>query len=34
MPIVYRDPNGLAKDIKEICDQWGKLIIEMGLKQE
>jgi tripartite-type tricarboxylate transporter receptor subunit TctC len=34
MPIIYRNPEGLAKDMKEMSDRWGKLIREMGLKQE
>jgi hypothetical protein len=34
MPIVYRAPEGLGKDIKEFGEKWGKLIAEMGIKQE
>jgi tripartite-type tricarboxylate transporter receptor subunit TctC len=34
MPIVYRDPQGLAADIKEISDRWGKLIVQLGLRQD
>lgn len=34
MPIVYRNPEGLAKDMKDLADKWGKLIIEMGLRKE
>jgi tripartite-type tricarboxylate transporter receptor subunit TctC len=33
MPIVYRDPEGLGKDIKELGDKWGKLIIDFGIKE-
>ncbi len=34
MPIVYRDGEGLARDIREISDRWGKLIAQLGLKQD
>jgi len=34
MPIIYRDPEGLARNIKELSDQWGKLIIQLGLRKE
>ena len=34
MPIVYRDPEGLYKDMIGIADQWGKVIIDMGLRKE
>ena len=34
MPIVYRDPEGLYKDMIGIADQWGKMIIDMGLRKE
>jgi tripartite-type tricarboxylate transporter receptor subunit TctC len=34
MPVVYRDPDGLAKDIKGFCEKWGKLIVELGIKEE
>lgn len=34
MPIVYRDPEGLYQDMIGIADQWGKAIIEMGLRKE
>jgi len=34
MPVVYRDPEGLEKDIREFGEKWGKLIAEMGIKQE
>jgi tripartite-type tricarboxylate transporter receptor subunit TctC len=34
MPIVYRDPDGLLKDMKEIADRWGKLITDLGIRQE
>jgi tripartite-type tricarboxylate transporter receptor subunit TctC len=33
MPIVYRDPEGLGKDIKELGDKWGKLIVDFGIKE-
>jgi len=34
MVTYYRDPEGLAKDIQEYTDQWGKLILQLGLKAE
>jgi tripartite-type tricarboxylate transporter receptor subunit TctC len=34
MPIIYRDPDGLLKDMKEIADRWGKLITDLGIRQE
>ena len=34
MPIVYRDPEGLLQDIKEISDRWGKVIQQLGLRQD
>jgi hypothetical protein len=34
MPIIYRNPEGLAKDMNEMSDRWGKLIREMGLKRQ
>ncbi len=34
MPIVYRDPQGLLKDTKEISDMWGPIIKQLGIKQE
>jgi hypothetical protein len=34
MPIVYRDPEGLMKDMKEIADRWGKLIADLDIRQE
>lgn len=33
MPIVYRDPEGLGKDLKELGDKWGKLIVDFGIKE-
>jgi hypothetical protein len=33
MPIAYRDPEGLGKDIKELGDKWGKLIVDFGIKE-
>jgi len=34
MPIVYRDPEGLYQDMKNLADKWGKMIIDMGLRKE
>ena len=34
MPIVYRDPEGLGKDTKELGEKWGQLIVELGIRQE
>lgn len=34
MPIVYRDPEGLGKDIREFCQEWGKRIADLGIKEE
>lgn len=34
MPVVYRDPEGLRKDIKEFCEKWGKLITDLGIKEK
>ncbi len=33
MPIVYRDPEGLGKDLKELGDKWGKLIVDFGIRE-
>ena len=34
MPIVYRNPEGLRKDITEFCEKWGKLIADLGIKEK
>jgi tripartite-type tricarboxylate transporter receptor subunit TctC len=34
MPIVYRGPEGLLQDIKEISDRWGRVIQQLGLRQD
>jgi tripartite-type tricarboxylate transporter receptor subunit TctC len=34
MVTYYRDPKALAKDIREYTDQWGKLIVQLGLRQD
>ena len=34
MPIVYRDPEGLVQDIQVISDRWGRVIQQLGLKQD
>ena len=31
---VYRNPEGMAKDIKDLCDEWGKVIVDLGLREE
>jgi tripartite-type tricarboxylate transporter receptor subunit TctC len=34
MVVYYQDPQGLAKEINEYSEQWGKLIAQLGLKVE
>ncbi|HSR12561.1 MAG TPA: tripartite tricarboxylate transporter substrate-binding protein, partial [Thermodesulfobacteriota bacterium] len=33
MPVVYRDPHGLMSDIRELGEKWGKLIVDLGIKE-
>jgi tripartite-type tricarboxylate transporter receptor subunit TctC len=34
MPIVYMNPEGIYREIKSLHDQWGKFILDLGLRQE
>jgi tripartite-type tricarboxylate transporter receptor subunit TctC len=34
MTVYYRNPTELAREISEFSDQWGKIIRELGLKQD
>jgi tripartite-type tricarboxylate transporter receptor subunit TctC len=33
LPLIDLNPEGLAKDMKEMSDRWRELIREAGLKQ-
>jgi len=34
MPIVYMNGEALYEEIKGLNDQWGKFILDLGLRQE
>jgi len=34
MPIIYRNPEGLAKDMKDLTDKWGPFISQLGIKED
>ncbi len=34
MPVAYMDREAFAQEIKGLCAQWGKFILQLGLRQE